>query len=121
MVVGAQSAAAEPMGHGLIGQIIPAKYTPWGLVGNLAKGVERAAIGLGPGIVHGAEHPIGAVQGIAKSEAQTWGPLVHGDVNTFLKQLYEQPLGPVLDVAALWTGGGALAGKAAVSHAGHRI
>jgi hypothetical protein len=53
---------------------------------------------------------------IGKSYEQTYGPLTHGDVSTFLHTFYEHPLGPVLDVATVLTagaGGVARVGKVA--------
>src|SRR5439155_13804510 len=39
-------------------------------------------------------------------------PLTHGDVSHFLHNLYEHPLGPILDVATVLTAGAGAAAKA---------
>ena len=59
-----------------------------------------------------AAHQFGT--GIVESYAQTYGPLTHGDVAGFLHQLYSHPLGPILDVATLLTGGAGAAAKAGI-------
>lgn len=48
---------------------------------------------------------------VGHSYAQTYGPLAHGDVNGFLHNLYAHPLGPILDVATVLTGGAGAAAK----------
>src|SRR5581483_9346215 len=54
------------------------------------------------------------VKPVAKSYAETYGPLFRGDVRQFGRNLYEHPLGPILDaltVATAGAGGVAKAGK----------
>jgi hypothetical protein len=87
-----------------------------GLVENLGHDVADAVVGLPAGIVQTARHPIGTAKEIGKSYAATYGPLAHGDVSKFLHTLYSHPLGPILDVATIVTGGAggiAKAGKVA--------
>lgn len=106
--------------------------------GNLLGDVEHALTGIGPGIVKTGEavakdtayygtggdwtHPKGGgahtldevVKPIGKSYAQTYGPLVHGDVGGFLHGVEQHPLGPILDAltaATLGAGGVAKAGS----------
>lgn len=50
--------------------------------------------------------------GIAKSIADYYKPLVKGDFEKFGQNVYDQPVQLGLDVATLFTGGGAAAGKA---------
>lgn len=51
-----------------------------------------------------------------------YGPLVHGDVHTFLKRWHEHPLGPVLDLASIVSLGGTTALRAArVGALGERL
>ncbi|MBI3936422.1 MAG: hypothetical protein HY323_05550 [Betaproteobacteria bacterium] len=57
---------------------------------------------------------------VAESYKQTYGPLFRGEVDEFLQQVYEHPLGPILDIATVLTlGSGASAkGAQAASRAG---
>jgi len=120
------------------GQKPRAKKTPkgkkksiGGFFGNLASGAEHTVTGLGPGLAkafvalgHDEAKLLGLAEGpsqlrelggsIAKSYEQTYSPLLHGDIQEFGNQLYENPLGPILDVAALASGGVAGATKAGV-------
>jgi hypothetical protein len=51
-----------------------------------------------------------------------YGPLVHGDLDTFGQRAYEHPLAPILDAAALVAGtGGALDRVGATGRAGARL
>lgn len=72
-----------------------------GFVENLGSDVGHSIEGLPGGLLQTAEHPIRTAQQIGQSYKQTYGPLVHGDVSKFLHQLYEHPLGPLLDAATV--------------------
>lgn len=118
--------AAKPKAGGLLG-----------LIGNFGSDLGAAAHGFVPGLenVVGstaaelsdiAEHPIrfatnpnynakswsALINGIGHQYAQTYGPLFHGHVNEFLHGLYAHPLGPILDLATVATGGAGAAAKA---------
>ena len=84
-----------------------------GLVENLAGDVKDSIVGLPAGLVMAAKHPIETVKLTANAEWQQWSPLFKGDVKEFGHRFYEHPLGPLLDVSALFTGGASLAGKGA--------
>jgi len=80
---------------------------------NLLSDVADAVVGLGPGLYKLATDPIETTKQIGKAEWATWSPLFAGDFVKFGKGLYEHPLAPILDVAAIFTGGATLAGKGA--------
>lgn len=82
-----------------------------GLVENLAGDVKDAAVGLPAGIVQTVEHPAKTAKAVVHQYAETYGPLVHGDVSKFLHGLYAHPLGPILDLATVVTGGAGLAAR----------
>jgi hypothetical protein len=87
-----------------------------GFLSNLGHDVEASLLGLPRGVVQAVEHPVDTAKAIGSQYEQTYGPLTHGDVSGFLHQLYEHPLGPILDVTTLVTGGAgafARAGKIA--------
>lgn len=120
--------------HGLFGGVV-------GFVDHLADDVRDAAVGIPTGMVQLFKHPIGTSEAIGKATWQDWSPyfsgVVHGekgvlkaisgdfhgagkefgksghDLSKFGHQFYDHPLGPILDVAAVFTGGGAVVGKAA--------
>lgn len=60
------------------------------------------------------------IKPVLQSYKQTYGPLTHGDFNKFFDQLYEHPLGPILDVATIATAGagGVVKAGAGLSKAG---
>src|ERR1044072_7663781 len=89
------------------------KYNPITLQKNLLEDVVDAGLGFFPGLYQAARHPIAAAENIAKTEWQQWSPLFTGHPLEFAKQTFEHPLGPILDVAAIFTGGASLAGKSA--------
>lgn len=78
-----------------------------GVVGNLIGDAADAIHGIPSGVKLAVTHPIAAAEGIGKSYAQTYGPLFHGDIKTFLHNIEQHPLGPVLDVLTLATLGAA--------------
>lgn len=82
-----------------------------GLLENLGGDVKDALLGLPAGLVETVRNPIGTAKAVGASYAQTYGPLAHGDVSKFLHELYEHPLGPILDVATILTGGAGAAAK----------
>jgi hypothetical protein len=83
-----------------------------GLVGNLAKDVGQAALGLPAGIAELVNHPIRSAENIVDVYKYTYGPLFQGDFDEFGDRVYEHPLGPILDLATLFTMGAAGAAKA---------
>lgn len=103
-----------------------------GFLGNLAGDVKDAAIGIPVGVAKVGEaagrdavdivkHPAssGHFKNLSKigkqvgeGYAETYGPLTRGEVGKFLTKIYEHPLGPALDVATVFTGGGAAVAKA---------
>lgn len=86
-----------------------------GPVGNLLGDVADAIHGIPSGVEMLVTHPIGAVKGIAHSYAQTYGPLFRGDIKSFLQNVEQHPLGPLLDALTIVTlgGGGITAGAKA--------
>jgi hypothetical protein len=75
-----------------------------------------------PGRIVGAvKDPIGTVsrretykdvlRPVGQSYKQTYGPAVRGEWGKFLDNLYEDPLGPILDVATVGLGGAGAAGR----------
>ena len=86
----------------------------FGIVENLGSDVGHALVGIGPGLVKTVQHPIGAAKAIGKTYQETYGPLTHGDVGKFLHNLYEHPLGPILDVATIATLGAGAGAKAGI-------
>lgn len=80
---------------------------------NLLKDVGTAAIGTPGGVYHLLTDPEDAIPAIAKGIADDWAPLVTGHPIEFAKHFYEHPLGPILDIAAIFTGGAAAAGRSA--------
>lgn len=105
---------------------------PFGFVRNLAGDIESTLRGFPQGIATVARaagtdiaHNV-SLADIIRGEGETrqklvdplgqayawqYGPLAHGDVGEFRHRLYERPLGPILDVAALASGGAAAAGR----------
>jgi hypothetical protein len=72
-----------------------------GLLGHLFGDVKNAVTGFVPGMVHMAEHPIGGVEAMGKGMWSTWSPLFHGQFTKFGQGIYQHPLAPILDVAAI--------------------
>lgn len=85
--------------------------TDHGFFGNLLGDAESTLANIPAGVVHTVEHPIGTAEQIGHSYAQTYGPLVHGDVGKFLHGVEQHPLGPLLDLAAVLTAGAGSAGR----------
>lgn len=84
------------------------------LAKNLLEDVGDAALGFFPGIYHAATtNPIDTIKQVAAVEWQQWSPLFTGHPIKFAEQTFDHPLGPLLDVAAFFTGGASLAGKGA--------
>lgn len=82
-----------------------------GIVGNLIGDTKDALLGIVPGTIALATHPIRAAEQVGQSYAETYGPLLHGDIGQFAHGFYEHPLGPILDIAALFTGGATAVAK----------
>lgn len=104
-------AVAPKKGGGVgLGDIIGA---PLNFVGNLGKDIGNAAVGFVPGMYKLVTDPQDALPAIAQGIVNDWKPLFTGNPGEFAKNFYEHPLGPILDMAALFTGGAAGAGRAA--------
>lgn len=104
-----------------------------GFLANLVDDVQETATGLIPGLVHvgsSVVHDAGKAVGLAGGQYRTddivnairrsytdkgtfWGELGRGNFNRAGDAFYANPLGPLLDGAALLTGGGAAVGKLA--------
>ncbi len=111
-----------------------------GVVGHLAGDLKDTAVGFFPGayniakasvedlaalpaapvnLIHGElplQHSRLLARGIFGQERQMYGPLAGylnggGDLGKFQHNVYEHPLGPLLDVSALFTGGASIAAK----------
>lgn len=121
-------------GGGILGDIL-------GFPEHLLGDVRDTFTGLPAGLVHLVKHPIGSVEAMGKATWQDWSPLFSGamhlsklpfDIATgqldtaahdfhsgiggykqFGHQFYDHPLAPILDVASVFTGGAAGAGKLA--------
>jgi hypothetical protein len=98
----APAVKAKPQGH----------HGVLGFVENLGGDIGSTLLSLPAGLVHTVEHPVAAAHSIAKTYKDTYGPLVHGDVSKFLHGLYNHPLGPLLDLGAVVTGGASLGARA---------
>lgn len=97
----AHRGSAKPKDRGGIG----------GFVENLADDVDDAIVGIPAGLVATVRDPIKTAKEIGKSYAQTYGPLARGDFGGFASGIYEHPLGPLLDIATVFTLGAAGAAK----------
>jgi hypothetical protein len=84
-----------------------------GFFGNLGSDIRDMAVGLPTGIVSMVAHPIRGVKAAASQTWHDWSPLFHGHVGEWGHNFYSHPLGPILDVATLLTGGAGAAGKLA--------
>ena len=82
-----------------------------GVFQNLGSDIKGAVEGFIPGVVHLAEHPIGGTEAVAKGIWSTWSPLLHGQFTKFGQGVYDHPLAPLLDLAAIASGGLGAAGK----------
>ena len=104
------SGASSGGGHGILGNVLGA---PLHFTEHLLSDVGDAAIGFVPGTYHLITDPVDSVEAIGKGIAHDWAPLFTGHPGEWAKNFYEHPLGPILDVAALFTGGATAAGKGA--------
>lgn len=104
-------------GGNIFGEIAGA---PLGLAGNLFGDVRDAVVGLPMGVVGMATHPIRGFEQIGRQYWKTYSPLFSGDFKKFGQNLYDHPLGPILDVATIFTlgAGSAARGAGALSKAG---
>lgn len=82
-----------------------------GFFSNLGSDVKGAVEGFIPGTVHLIEHPIAGAETMAKGMWSTWSPLLHGKFTKFGQGVYEHPLAPLLDLAAVASGGLGAAAK----------
>jgi hypothetical protein len=96
-------------------------FVPGVLSVGKAIGTDTADVVKHPGSAHpfhggtsGESRSTEIAKGIGHQYAQTYGPLVHGDVNKFLNGLYAHPIGPILDVSTVLTGGAGALGKAGI-------
>lgn len=108
-----------------------------GFLGNLFHDIVDLPVGLGIGLVKGNiavgkdawdaatgdfnfsnTHEIGGA--IAKNYKDTYGPLAHGNFGEFWDNVYNNPLGPILDVASIFTlgAGAAVKGGSLLAKAG---
>src|SRR5690242_11876646 len=97
---GGKSAPAKSSGshHSLLGKILRG---PVDFANHLGSDVKDAVVGLPTGTVSLVEHPIRGVEAIGKSTWHDWAPLLEGHPGKFLKQTYDHPLAPLLDVATV--------------------
>lgn len=108
----------------------PQDAQPHTILDNFAKDAEGLVTGLPAGIGLGATYlakdtgnalipgnkPTShfmdkIVKPIGHTYADTYGPLVHGDFGKFYEKFHAHPLGPVLDVASLFSAGAGTAGR----------
>lgn len=123
--------------HSLLGNLIRG---PGHFIDHLAVDIKNAAFGLPSGLVALGKHPIRGIEDLGKSTWHDWSPFIKGyfheqtgillaltgqehaaghqfrtaghDFATFGKQFYAHPLAPLLDIAAVFTGGAGAAAKA---------
>lgn len=85
----------------------------FGFFGNLVSDVKDTVTGIPGGIKEFWNDPVGSFKAIGESYSAMYGPLFAGDFERFGRNLYEHPLGPILDAVALatvpFTAGGSLA------------
>ncbi|HJS93746.1 MAG TPA: hypothetical protein VJ741_05745 [Solirubrobacteraceae bacterium] len=91
----------------------PKPHGVGGFLSNLLGDVRDAAVGLPEGLIQTAEHPIHTAELGAKATWHDWSPLFHGHAGQWWHNFYSHPLAPLLDVATVFTAGGAAAGKLA--------
>lgn len=91
-----------------------------GFGGNLAGDIKDAVVGLPVGLIRIAQDPAEAGKQILGATWQTYSPLFEGDFGKFAQGLYDHPLAPILDVAAVFSlgVGSAARGAAALEKAG---
>lgn len=82
-----------------------------GLTKNFLTDIVDTATGLPMGIVNMIRHPIGTAEAIGQGYWQTYSPFFKGQIGKGLHNVYEHPLGPLLDVAAVFSGGATLAAR----------
>jgi hypothetical protein len=76
-----------------------------GLVGNLGHDVVDMAQGFLPGLWQMASNPTQAAKDIGSSYKNTYGGLFTGHASDTLHNIYQHPLGPILDAASIVTFG----------------
>lgn len=93
---------SQPKGDGGfgIGDLIKA---PFEVTGNLAKDIGQATLGFFPGVYKAIKDPIESAKLIGESYKDMYGPLASGDFKQFGQNLYDHPLGPILDVLTVAT------------------
>ena len=107
---GAPKSAPKKSGCGsLLGKIA---LGPVHFVNHLGSDVKDAVIGLPTGTVSLVEHPIRGIEQMGKSTWHDWSPLFEGHPGKFLKQTYDHPLAPLLDVATVFSLGAGAAAQA---------
>ena len=110
---GSRRGGAAPQDKSLLSRIYDNPVVQLGE--NLAGDVKDTVVGLPTGLVMTVKDPLGAGKMIARQTWHTWSPLFEGDFKQFGQQVYDHPLGPLLDVlsiATLGAGGVARAGSA---------
>lgn len=88
---------------------------------NLVTDVADTVIGIPTGLVILAKDPIATGKAVGRGIWSDYSPLFAGDFKKFGKQVYDHPLGPILDVLSLATLGAGAVGKGAkvLSEAGY--
>src|SRR5678815_4038282 len=105
---GAPGSSSKDDGGGFGGLLAPLKF-----VENFGKDVYETAIGTPPGLYKLATEPDEALKATAEGIWNDWAPLATGHPGEWAHNFFNHPLGPVLDVAALFTGGATTVGKGA--------
>lgn len=84
-----------------------------GFFQNLGNDLKEAAYGFFPGLGQMVVDPTDALKGLAKyyAEDSPWVSIFEGNFGEAAKRFYDHPLAPILDVAAIFTGGGTAVGK----------
>lgn len=78
---------------------------------HFASDVSNAVTGLPTGLAMTVEHPVRSGKAIVRQTWHDWAPLAEGHPVKFLKQTYDHPLAPLLDVATVFSAGAGAAAK----------
>lgn len=106
--IGGATGSSKGGHHSLLGKILGGTAK---LGENFATDVSHAVTGLPTGLAMTVEHPVRAGKTIARQTWHDWAPLVEGHPGKFLKQTYDHPLAPLLDVATVFSAGAGAASK----------
>lgn len=102
------SSSKDSGGGGFGGLLAPVKF-----VENLSKDVYETAIGTPAGLYKLATDPEEALKVTAEGIWNDWKPLATGHPGEWAHNFFNHPLGPILDVASIFTGGATAVGKGA--------